>query len=101
VAVYRLKDEHRQYASLAVQRAELYVGNVTFDIEFNLDTEDSMYCTELVWKAYLGENKNGIDLIANDFDFLTVPFIDQEQFILPSTIANSQLLYQVLTATAY
>jgi hypothetical protein len=42
--------------------------DVTFDHDFDLDTLDQMYCTELVWRAYL---TTGLDLLDGDFGALS------------------------------
>ncbi|HKI06359.1 MAG TPA: YiiX/YebB-like N1pC/P60 family cysteine hydrolase [Thermoanaerobaculia bacterium] len=59
-AVYRPRD--RQAARAAERVAWGYVrGHLRFDDDFDLVSSDRLYCTELVWKAYLSA---GVDLEA-------------------------------------
>ncbi len=69
-----------------------YQEGITFDDDFSLDSDSSMYCTELVWKAY---KQAGIDLI--DGAFARVSIITEESdYILPSTLLRSNHLTEVL-----
>jgi hypothetical protein len=61
--IYRVNtaDEEQRNGALAVALAFLK-ENVAFDQEFDLDSVDALYCTELVWRAYKAV---GIDLMAD------------------------------------
>ncbi len=57
----------------------------TFDAGFALSTDDALYCTELVWKAYLAA---GVDVTRGGRASLTFP-VGQPPYILPGTLAAS------------
>lgn len=67
MAVYRL---HELPDNSSASRLKIVVREalrlaqigIPFDKAFNLDTQDRLYCTELVWQAFL---KAGIDLAPN------------------------------------
>ena len=64
-AVYHVLPDDDLRARAAIQAALGYQARgVLFDRDFSLDTEDKMYCTELVWRVYLDA---GLDLLGGDF----------------------------------
>ncbi len=73
VSVRRLEHARsRHYAALSASAARDYVRQVlSFDARFDLDSRDRLYCTELVWRAYL---EAGIDLVDGVFTPLKTPF---------------------------
>jgi hypothetical protein len=92
-AIYRLRDpQHMNTAARAAEIARgFYDRGVIFDSHFDLATDDAMYCTELVWKAYLGA---GVDLMGGRLDVLEGPFFSG-QAVLPSSLEKSSALVQV------
>ena len=63
-AVYRVSGADDGRAAAAVRAALDYqAAGVTFDRRFDLETPATMYCTELVWRAYLAA---GLDLTRGD-----------------------------------
>ncbi len=90
VTVRRL--DHPQsghYASLAAEAASAYARQaLPFDGRFDLESKDRLYCTELVWRAYL---EAGIDLVDGVFVRLATPF-GKGRFLLPSSLLNSRYL---------
>jgi hypothetical protein len=92
-AIYRLRGaDTAQTAEQAANIAHgFYDRGVVFDSRFDLSTDDAMYCTELVWKAYLGA---GIDLMDGRLDVLEGPFFSG-QAVLPSSLQKSAKLVQV------
>jgi permuted papain-like amidase YaeF/Yiix C92 family enzyme len=64
-AVFHVTPADDRRARSAIHVALTYQSRgVTFDHGFDLDTYDQMYCTELVWRAYL---ESGLDLLGGDF----------------------------------
>jgi Permuted papain-like amidase enzyme, YaeF/YiiX, C92 family len=88
-AVYRLRENSPASTAAAELASRIAAGyaarHVPFDPDFDLDTADSMYCTELVWRAYRGA---GVELVSGDFP--TISFcLKRRKAILPSTLQNS------------
>jgi uncharacterized protein YycO len=75
-AIYRPRNSGT--GARAAARAWAYARTRTpFDSGFNLATPGALYCTELVWRAYLDE---GVDLVGRDF---------QDRYLLPSRLLRS------------
>lgn len=92
-SVYRFCDTN--YLNLPEKAANIaksfYDNKIMFDPEFSLRTEDKLYCTELVWKAY----KNaGVDLIDNKLDTAFIPLGDGP-FLYPSSLIKSKYLNKI------
>lgn len=51
-AIYRLKSEQRSHIPLMIENARKFLGR-EYDIHYDLD-EERIYCSELIYKAYLG-----------------------------------------------
>lgn len=91
-AVYRLSESLPGRAEKAVAAAAGYAQQrIAFDSDFDLHTADRLYCTEMVWRAYL---ESGLDLTAGQFDHLFIP-LGKDDYILPSTLQKSHLLQPV------
>ncbi|MCB0084285.1 MAG: hypothetical protein KDE47_25270 [Caldilineaceae bacterium] len=85
-AVYRVQEKYGLVAKKAVQIAQGFVKDeVPFDTQFEVSTPDKLYCTELVWRAYLYA---GLNLTDGKLDPLDLPFADG-QYILPSRLMQS------------
>lgn len=106
-AIYRLKDplpRHpadssvpsvmpsvQQAADNAAAIAKTYaVKSVPFDSGFDLSTADKVYCTELIWRAYLD---SGVDLADQGLESFAFPF--SGQYLTPDALANSENLQPV------
>mgnify|MGYP003788599063 CR=1 FL=1 len=91
-AVFRLKNDDPEAVFQAAAAAEKYYQNrLAFDKAFSIRSDDRLYCTELVWKAYLSA---GLNLTGNRFARTNASFI-ADSLILPGHILNSPLLYEV------
>jgi hypothetical protein len=96
-AVYRLTSQDKSLPLIALSEAERFLkAKIPFDRDFNLSTEDEIYCTELVWRAF---KKAGVDLTGGKFD--RVPYVlgnPDKDYILPSSLLNSSQLQRVWTS---
>lgn len=92
--VYRFAGGDRAIPKTALVEAKRYLRErVPFDRDFDLENDDQIYCTELVWRAY---GKAGVDLTAGRI--AVVPFVlgkGASPVILPRSLLNSGLLNQV------
>jgi len=52
-AVIRLKDSLEYAAQAAKEACIIYKKGILFDHNYSLEDSTKMYCTELIWKAYL------------------------------------------------
>jgi hypothetical protein len=93
-AVFRINTGDESIPLTAVREAEsLYDRHVPFDDQFDLDSEDKLYCTELVWIAY---KKAGIDLAGEKFDRITIlPGNSGKPYLFPSSISKSPALKMI------
>lgn len=83
-----------EYATLAAEVASAYARNtLPFDRRFDLESKDRLYCTELVWRAYL---EAGIDLVDGVFVRLATPF-SAGRYLLPSSLLNSRYLREIVS----
>ena len=91
-SIFRLKKQYSNSAKLAALKAKsFYDKKIIFDDAFDIKTEDKLYCTELVWKAF---QNIGIDLIQGKFNKLFLPFV-KDFVILPSSLLSSNYLEEI------
>jgi len=88
-AVYRVQPQWRPNALVAAQRAEVYADAATpFDDDFNLDSADRLYCTELVWRSY---RDAGLDLAPQDL-LTGAGLAPGKRLLVPSDLAGSRFV---------
>lgn len=95
LALYRLDPRHVPDAERRAQQAseaaeDMARRAVPFDREFDLASGDAVYCTELVWRAFLTA---GVDLEVHPTQ-LHLPFLRQP-VLLPSDLQSSPKLRRV------
>ena len=91
-AVYRLSNDTAGYSAQAASKAmEYYLDNLDFDKAFDIKSDDRLYCTELVWKAFLA---SGINLTGNRFARLSMNLL-ADSLVLPGQLLNSGLLKEI------
>ncbi len=91
-AIYRPAANISDAATIAVQKALEWVGEKRFDRDFDLRTDETVYCTELVYKAY---QEAGVDIIHGDFNIVEFPFLETKEVIYPSLFIESGLFIPV------
>ena len=57
-AMIRLKDSLEYGVSAAREAHQLLQKGILFDHDYSLENSDKMYCTELIWQAYLSAGKD-------------------------------------------
>lgn len=91
-AFYRLTCDTSGIAAASAANAMAYYrAGLPFDKALNFRSDDKLYCTELVWKAYL---KSGINITGNQFKKLNLNILT-DSIILPGHIQNSALLTKI------
>ena len=66
-------------------------SGLPFDTDFDLTTDTALYCTELVYRAYL---RAGLDIVTETLDTVTHPF-GKKTVLFPTNIARSSFLRKV------
>ena len=105
ILVLRPTEELSQKVDQVISSAEAFVGR-PYDIKFKMDDE-TIYCSELVWKAYL----NGTGIMLNQPETLTeyrfMPYLAQilwitegespfnRPLITPAALTGSPYLYEI------
>ena len=91
-AICRMTSDTADCPVKAAQTALSYFkARIPFDKAFDIKTDNKLYCTELVWKAYLA---TGINITGNQFHQLKLGF-PADSLILPGHILNSELLTKI------
>ena len=92
LGIYRSKCDAGQIARIsqwAIRKADVHTP---FDDSFDLSDTNSLYCTELIWRAFL---QAGTDLCQGSFDHLPFPR-GRRHCILPGRINHSKHLNSIL-----
>lgn len=93
VRVCRVED-NLVAAEIASRKAlEYYTDNTPFDTGFNTEDGSRLYCTELIWRAYM---HGGINLAEGRWDYLHNPVL-HGRLLLPYGLSQSPLLTEVFT----
>ncbi len=91
-AVYRLRQNHSEKLSIASNYAyNCYNNKFRFDSNYDLNSEKQLYCTELIWKAFM---QAGIDLVENRLKEINLIVINKKM-IMPSSIIQSNLIKKI------
>jgi hypothetical protein len=91
-AIARLKLASETLRHKAATTAiEYFRQKLPFDGALDFKTDDKLYCTELVWKAWL---KAGINITQNQFQPLKFNVVN-DSIILPGHIFHSPLVTQI------
>jgi uncharacterized protein YycO len=88
-AVCRMTSDTADYSRKAAKTAlSFFKARIPFDKAFDIKTDNKLYCTELIWKAYLA---SGVNITNNQFHQLKLGF-PADSIILPGHILNSEML---------
>ncbi|NNG28011.1 MAG: hypothetical protein HKM87_10825 [Ignavibacteriaceae bacterium] len=89
VGIYRLIQNFSEKINIASSYAyNCYIKNYRFDNNYDLESDKELYCTELIWKAYM---QAGIDLVCNRLKEINI-IVASRTLIMPSSIIESKLL---------
>jgi len=89
VAIFRLLQNSSGKINIASSYAySCYLKRYSFDNNYDLSSDSQLYCTELIWKAYMSA---GVDLVRNRLRNISF-IITNKIMIMPSSIIESKLL---------
>ena len=93
IGIYRYGLSAAEIKSLVVTVKNLHAMGIMFDMQFDLQTNDHMYCAEFVYKSYLmgtnGKLQFNVSHIG-DFAFIGV----DDLFLQPLCTLQKKILYQ-------
>lgn len=92
IGVYRYTIDHTETDSVIWAVKKLYMAGVMFDMKFNLQTDDRMYCAEFVYKAYTAGTKNKLQFNTSRIDTLEFIGVD-DLFLQPQCTLQKKILY--------
>lgn len=91
-AIYRCSSNEKHIGAMALKQAKIaFDKRLKFDDAYDLDSDDKLYCTELIWKSYRAA---GIDLIKGRFDLINIPLY-KGLVILPGSFIHSESLTEI------
>ena len=88
-AVYRMKGLEANLLDAVMKAADCFLETKTpFDLDFDLDSDDKLYCTELIVECFRSVGKN--------------PFPDKtgKDIIFPSMFCSNQDFFEVYNSKA-
>lgn len=92
IGVYRYNLTAVESDSVVATVKKLYQAGVMFDMKFNLQTDDRMYCAEFVYKAYTAGTKNKLQFNTSRIDTLEFIGVD-DLFLQPQCTLQKKILY--------
>jgi Permuted papain-like amidase enzyme, YaeF/YiiX, C92 family len=93
IGVYRYQLAEADIRNLMITVKKLKVLGVTFDMKFDLQTNDKMYCAEFVYKSYLMGTNGKLQFSTSrlgDFTFIGV----DDLFLQPLCTQQQNILYK-------
>jgi hypothetical protein len=105
---YRLKAEHQQYVPATIKNTKTYLGR-PYDVRYRMDDE-RIYCSELIYKAYLGSSGQQLGRLVRLGDLNWRPYADtiqhfekgpvpvDREMITPNDLAEAEQLELVFTS---
>jgi hypothetical protein len=94
MGIYRFAILKNIKENLIKTAKKFYGSNILFDMDFNLKTDDKMYCVEFVYKTFLIASSNKITFnhsFINNFEFVGVDDITQHKLSKQIAIVNYKL----------
>ena len=93
IGVFRFNLQDSSISRLIAVVKEFYSRGVTFDMDFDLSTDDRMYCAEFVYKSYLKSSDGKMHF--NHSHIKTFEFIGVDDiFLHPLCAMQQQIVYK-------
>ncbi len=93
IGIYRYGLSAAEIKSLMITVKKLHTMGIMFDMKFDLQTNDHMYCAEFVYKSYVMGTKGKLQFNTShigDFAFIGV----DDLFLQPLCTVQKKILYQ-------
>jgi hypothetical protein len=88
-AIYRLRSDPQRHGEIAVRAALHFLAErVPFDFDLNLNDPSRLYCTELVWRAYL---ESGIEIAVGSLETINVLGMKRSYLSIGQILRNPEL----------
>lgn len=92
IGIYRYGLSKAETDSILTTVKNLYHAGVMFDMKFNLQTNDRMYCAEFVYKAYTAGTNGKLTFTTSRIDTLVFIGVD-DLFLQPQCSLQKKILY--------
>lgn len=93
IGIYRYALSAADIQSLMVTVKNLYSMGIMFDMKFDLQTNDRMYCAEFVYKAYLMGTSGKLQFSTSHIGDFTFVGVD-DLFLQPLCTLQKKILYR-------
>ncbi|MFN0081594.1 MAG: hypothetical protein ACKVOM_03675 [Ferruginibacter sp.] len=94
VGIFRLALLPHMQARLSKTVKDYYNSHLTFDMDFNLKTDDKMYCAEFIYKSFLVATDSAVQFnhsFIKDFEFIGVDDITMHPSSKKIAVLNYKL----------
>lgn len=93
IGIYRYQFKASEIQNLMVTVKKLYQLGIMFDMKFDLESNDRMYCAEFVYKAYTMGSKGKLHFNTSHIGNFTFIGVD-DLFLQPLCKQQKKILYQ-------
>lgn len=93
MAVYRYYDPAMKNDQLVAKAQQMYQAGIMFDMEFNLQTDERMYCAEYVYKALLLASNGAVRCHISHIDKFEFVGVD-DLFLQPLCTKQAEIIYK-------
>jgi len=94
-AIYRSHLDRQSLTRVIAQARIFYYQKCRFDNAFDLRTDQNLYCTELVFKAYR-QGDQRINSLLQKLKEVNI-LLDKRKILMPGAFINSSLFYKICT----
>lgn len=93
MAVYRYYEPAMENDRLVAKAQQMYQAGIMFDMEFNLQTDERMYCAEYVYKALLLASNGSLRCNISHIDKFEFVGVD-DLFLQPLCTKQAEIIYK-------
>ncbi|MCX6288046.1 MAG: YiiX/YebB-like N1pC/P60 family cysteine hydrolase [Bacteroidetes bacterium] len=94
-AIFRSYLDRKSLTRVAAQARTFYIQQCRFDNSYDLFTDQNLYCTELVLKAYRQGDQN-INILLRRLDEVNI-LLARRKILMPGAFITSRLFYKIYT----